>query len=140
MGDAEYRIFMENPFSIARRLEALMKERGVTNYTLADVVRITIGQVSRLKNGSTPSVPTLKRIADFFGTTMDEMLDDPLASAAPDAIETSLIEAAQRAQSGDASALVELRKLATRLGAAEAARTKAAHRPSRPSSRKRSGT
>lgn len=128
-----------NPFSIAKRLDALMKERSVTNYKLAEVVDITIGQVSRLKNGSTPSVPTLKRIADFFGTTMDEMLDDPMASAAPGALEASIIDAAQRVQKGDPGALAEMRKLAARLGAAEAARTKTASHPSK-AARKKSGT
>jgi transcriptional regulator with XRE-family HTH domain len=139
MCDAEYRIIMENPFSIAKRLEALMKERGVTNYKLAEVVDITIGQVSRLKNGSTPSVPTLKRIADFFGTTMDDMLDDPLASAAPGALEAGLIEAAQRAQKGDPGALAEMRKLAARLGVAEAARVKSSGHSAK-HARKKSGT
>lgn len=55
------------------------EERGITTYKLALECGLTGGAVDKW-NESMPSVKSLKSVADYFGTTMDELLreaDDP---------------------------------------------------------------
>ena len=55
--------------------EALLAERGVTAYQVAKATGISTGSLSDWKNGrSSPKVEKLKKIADYFGVSVDYLL------------------------------------------------------------------
>lgn len=108
---------------IGTQLRRLRIERGLTFRQLEKAVDITQRALASLEaNESSPSGTNLMKLADFFGVTMDELRDEQPVLG-PDDLETQLIEAGKRAQSGDQAALAEMRRLYARLGAAAAART-----------------
>lgn len=49
------------------------EERGITTYKLALECGLTGGAVDKWDE-SMPSVKSLKAVADYFGTTMDELM------------------------------------------------------------------
>lgn len=105
---------------IGRRMRRFRQARGVTHRQLALAVGVTEGTISRIENDqSEPSAGTMARIADHLGVTMDELRDDTPDGAGPSQLEAKLIEAAQRAQAGDRSALLEMRRVAAALAQAE---------------------
>lgn len=108
---------------IGKQLRRLRVERGLTHRDIADAIGITTTAVSRLEtNASSPSGTNLAKLADFFRVPMDELRDEGPAQG-PEELEVQLIDAAQRAQGGDAGALAEMRRISARLAAADAART-----------------
>lgn len=105
---------------IGRRLRALRMSRKVTHRQLAQAVGVTEGTISNIEtNKSEPSADTMARIADYLGVTMDSLRDEAPEAAVPSELERRLIEVAQRAQAGDRSALLEMRRLASALTTAE---------------------
>ncbi|MCI2161178.1 MAG: helix-turn-helix transcriptional regulator [Oscillospiraceae bacterium] len=59
------------------RLLKLMKENNITPYRLSKETGITQATLSRWKTGKTdPSIETLKKIADYFGVSLDYLLGD----------------------------------------------------------------
>ena len=53
----------------------LLKKQGVTSYKVAKDAGITQTILSNWKNGiSTPKTDTLKKLADYFGVTIDYFL------------------------------------------------------------------
>lgn len=60
------------------RVEALLKEKGMTQRELAARLGVSEVTVSRWMtdgaNGRNPSIPTLQKIADILGTTPDYLL------------------------------------------------------------------
>ncbi len=71
------------------RITRLRKERGITQYDLADMLDISQNQVSRYERSAmNPGIDTLVRIANCFDTTTDYLLglsDIPHPGAEPDA-------------------------------------------------------
>lgn len=57
------------------KLAALCKERGITFCRLEREIGIGNGVIGKWKN-SAPSVTNLKKVADFLGVTVDELLKD----------------------------------------------------------------
>ncbi|MCI1952203.1 MAG: helix-turn-helix transcriptional regulator [Clostridiales bacterium] len=54
-----------------------MKENNITPYRLSKETGITQATLSRWKTGKTdPSIETLKKIADYFGVSLDYLLGD----------------------------------------------------------------
>lgn len=110
---------------IGNRLRALRVERGLTHRELGTLIGLSDGQLSRIENNkSEPEVGTLKALADYFGVTMDDMLDPVEAAETLDVkgLEDRLMDAASRAQKGEADARAEMRRLYAALGRADAAR------------------
>lgn len=108
---------------IGKQLRRLRVERGLTHRQVADAIGITQTAVSRLEtNTSSPSGTNLAKLADFFRVSMDELRDEKPAFG-PEELEAQLIDAARRAQGGDAAALAEMRRVSARLAAADVART-----------------
>jgi transcriptional regulator with XRE-family HTH domain len=69
-----------------RRLAAFRAAKGLTQYELADALGITRNLVVYYERAAkNPSLETVKKIADFFGVTVGEMLNDtaPVAAAKP---------------------------------------------------------
>ena len=61
--------------TLGRRLKGLMKERGITNAELADVVGVSEKLVERWCEGlSAPRIDRLILIVKLFGVRMDYML------------------------------------------------------------------
>lgn len=55
--------------------EALLRERGVTAYQVSKATGISTGSLSDWKNGrSSPKIDKLKKIADYFGVSVDYLL------------------------------------------------------------------
>lgn len=66
-----------------KKLKALRREKNITQKELADVLGVTATNVSRYEKGIiTPPSDKLKKIADYFGVTVDVLLD--IEGAEPD--------------------------------------------------------
>ena len=60
--------------AIARKLTALMEERGITRRELAEAIGVRNYTLSKWLNGQRQiTVYALKRCAQYFGVTMDEI-------------------------------------------------------------------
>lgn len=86
--------------------EALLKERGVTAYQVSKATGISTGSLTDWKKGrSQPKVDKLQKIADFFGVSVDYLLNGETEKPAvpkddePDVKET-LSDMAKRAAQG----------------------------------------
>ena len=56
------------------RVEELRKERGISQYEFARVIRVSRQTVSSIENGKyNPSLELAFAIAEFFGTTIEEI-------------------------------------------------------------------
>lgn len=57
------------------KIERLLKEQGITAYALGKATGISTSALTDYKKGrSNPSVDTLKKIAEYFGVTVDYFL------------------------------------------------------------------
>jgi transcriptional regulator with XRE-family HTH domain len=107
--------------NIGPQMKRIRLERGVTHRDLAVAAQVTIGTISRIENGEhEPRAAIMAAIADRLGVTMDELRTPRVDT--PNELETQLIDAARRAQAGDAGARAELRRLAVALGEADSRR------------------
>ncbi len=58
------------------KLKELRKKRGATQQELAQYLNITYQSYSCYENGNTqPSIENLIKLADFFNTTIDELVE-----------------------------------------------------------------
>jgi len=60
---------------LVEKIKALCEQRGVTIYRLEHDTGIGNGVVAKWKTCS-PRVGTLKKVADYFGVSVDELLTD----------------------------------------------------------------
>ena len=59
-----------------KRIKALMEEKEMTQKELADVAGVSQPFMSYLLRGyKVPSVPVVKRIAEYFGVPMESLID-----------------------------------------------------------------
>ena len=59
------------------KLKSLMKERKVTNKQLCSDISIGINQIKYWeKNGNIPSGDVLKKIAEYFGVSVSELIEE----------------------------------------------------------------
>lgn len=59
-----------------KKLKELMEKKNVTQAELAEIAGVSQPFMSYLIKGyKTPSVPVLKRIADYFGVTMESLIN-----------------------------------------------------------------
>lgn len=66
----------------ADRIRARRQLAGWSQSQLADRLDVESMQVSRWERGeSTPSLPSLRRLADAFGCTLDELVPRPAGTA-----------------------------------------------------------
>lgn len=57
------------------KLKEILAEKNIGQQTLADAVGVTQTFISYVINGyKTPSIAVMKRIADFLGVTVDELI------------------------------------------------------------------
>jgi transcriptional regulator with XRE-family HTH domain len=64
--------------SIAQRLVALRKQKGLTQQALADALGLHITQVKRYEAGtSQPSLEALKKLSQTFRVTTDSLIFEP---------------------------------------------------------------
>lgn len=62
---------------VARRLQALRRERRVTLSTLAEMTGMSAAHLSRLENGERqPSIATLLQLARVYGVSVSSLVDD----------------------------------------------------------------
>ena len=62
-------------------LVTLCNKNNTSPTAVANVLGIAIGSITKWKSGSVPRDTTLKKIADYFGVTAEELLGDSVASA-----------------------------------------------------------
>ncbi len=62
----------------------LLNERGITVYRIAKDTGISASTFTDWKNGrSVPKADKMRRIADYFGVSLDELLGDDMSNASP---------------------------------------------------------
>lgn len=57
-------------------IQTLCASRGISISALAKALGLSSGLPSFWKNGSVPKAPTLQKIADYFGVTVNDLLTD----------------------------------------------------------------
>jgi transcriptional regulator with XRE-family HTH domain len=60
---------------LVEKIKALCEQRGITIYRLEHDTGIGNGVIAKWKTCS-PRVGTLKKVADYFGVSVDELLTD----------------------------------------------------------------
>lgn len=60
---------------LLEKIKRMCAERGITTYRLAIDCGLTGGAIDKWDK-SIPNVQSLKAVADYFGTTMDELLQE----------------------------------------------------------------
>ena len=74
-------------------LKALRIRKGLSQQKLADVLELTQQAINRYENQNVePDISTLIKLADFFGTTIDYLVDRQLPSNQQGMISYSLTE------------------------------------------------
>lgn len=70
--------------SYATNLCELMQKRGVSSYKLAKKIGVHVSTVTNWKEGNSPKIEHLKKVADYFGVTVDDLLSDNQSTTEPD--------------------------------------------------------
>ena len=65
--------------SFAENLTRVQAERGVTNYRIAKEIDVSQASIANWKNGTIPHPRNVKRLADYFNVTVDELLAENAA-------------------------------------------------------------
>lgn len=88
--------------SFGRRLQALRRERGLTQEQLAELIDRSVDTISNIERGiAQPSYETLRRIADGFGISLGNLTAAPHEGAEEvDPERTRLIATATQILSG----------------------------------------
>ena len=60
----------------AANLCELMQSRCIGSYKLAKEVGVHVSTVTNWKDGSSPKIEHVKKVADYFGVTVDSLLSD----------------------------------------------------------------
>ena len=68
------------------RLVALCAEKNTNPTALCDAIGLAQSAATRWKQGSVPRDTTLRKIADYFGVTVDELLVEPAPSPVDEAM------------------------------------------------------
>lgn len=58
---------------LLENIKRLCEEEGISTYALAIKCGLTGGAIDKWKDSS-PTVGSLKKVADYFGVTLDELL------------------------------------------------------------------
>lgn len=62
---------------IGERIRTLRKQRGLSQERLGEIVDLSQKQISKIEIEGTHDVRKLKRLADVFGITVDELIEEP---------------------------------------------------------------
>ena len=66
--------------SLGKRIMHCRKKQGLTQDKLAEMLGVTNKAVSKWERGeSVPDLYVLKQLADFYGTSIDTLISDPMA-------------------------------------------------------------
>ena len=60
--------------SFAENLTRIQAERGVTSYRIAKEIGVNQTSIVNWKNGTMPHPRNVKRLADYFNVSVDELL------------------------------------------------------------------
>lgn len=60
---------------IGERIRTLRKQRGLSQEKLGEIVDLSQKQISKIEIEGTHDVRKLKRLADVFGITVDELIE-----------------------------------------------------------------
>jgi transcriptional regulator with XRE-family HTH domain len=70
---------------LSNRFVALRFERGLTQTDIADATGISRGTLSNLEKGGEPSAPTARKLAQFYGLRVQQIMGaEPIARETPD--------------------------------------------------------
>ena len=62
---------------IISAIKEMRLAHGISQFELANIMNVTQGSVSQWEQGITrPNIGTLKKLAAYFGCTIDELLTD----------------------------------------------------------------
>ena len=65
--------------SFSENLTRIQADRGVTNYRIAKEIDVSQASIANWKNGTMPHPRNVKRLADYFNVTVDELLAENAA-------------------------------------------------------------
>lgn len=66
----------EDKLKTAKKLKALMKEKGVTCYKIANALEVSETSVHAWVNGEyIPKLKNTKKLADYFGVPVEHFID-----------------------------------------------------------------
>lgn len=92
----------------SKRLAAIRKERGITQYALADAAGINVSQVRRYEGGgSQPSLEVLRKLAVALSVSADELLFEKYERS-PDETLRLQFEAASRLDDAEKQVVMEV--------------------------------
>ena len=60
---------------IFEKVQHLCKERGVSIWALESSIGVGNGTIGKWRSSS-PRMETIKKVADYFGVTVDELIND----------------------------------------------------------------
>ncbi len=70
---------MSSKMTLSEKIKYLREEKGITQQKMADILNINRVTLTSYEIGRrVPDIYTLKKIADFFGVTVDYLLDENL--------------------------------------------------------------
>ena len=59
------------------KIKLYRENKKLTQNDLADILEVSSGTISKYESGALePNIESLKKLADFFGITIDELLKD----------------------------------------------------------------
>ena len=59
------------------KIKLYRENKKMTQNDLADILEVSSGTISKYESGALePNIESLKKLADFFGITIDELLKD----------------------------------------------------------------
>lgn len=90
------------------KLEQLCRERGISLYRLGKEIGISTASLTQWKKGvSSPSIKSVKKIADYFGVSVDYFVAQPSGAPASSTNHTHWIPVLGRVAAGIPAEMVE---------------------------------
>lgn len=71
------KLYLKEAEKVNKKIKELIEKNNVSQATLAEIAGVSQAFISCvLKGYKTPSVAVLKRIADYFGVSLDELVSE----------------------------------------------------------------
>ena len=78
--------------TFSEKLKKLRKEKKITQEQLAQIIGVERSSIGKYETGTQPSTDNMKRIADYFGVTVDYLLGREEIKKAADNIDSLLVK------------------------------------------------
>lgn len=64
--------------SFSENFIALQNKRGLTNYRLAKELGVHATTIQNWRDGKSPQLTHINKVADYFGVTLDELIKEEI--------------------------------------------------------------